>query len=60
MDLWIQPCARCPDLYGKAAAESAHQDLTLTGAGAVKDERVEEPTPVFGAVRRLREFLPGR
>jgi hypothetical protein len=42
MDLWIQPCARCADLYGKAAAESAHQDLTLTGAGAVKDERVEE------------------
>jgi len=36
MDLWIQPCARCPDLYGKSAAESAHQDLTLTGVGAVK------------------------
>lgn len=42
MDLWIQPCARCADLYGKAAAESAHQDLTLTGASAVKDERIEE------------------
>jgi hypothetical protein len=44
MDLWIQPCARCADLYGKAAAESAHQDLMLTGAcaGAVKDEPVEK------------------
>ena len=42
MDLWIQPCARCIDLYGKAAAESPHQDLTLNGVGAVKNERVEE------------------
>ncbi|TCK87191.1 hypothetical protein B0G74_7729 [Paraburkholderia sp. BL9I2N2] len=42
MDLWLQPCARCADLYGKAAAEPPHQDLTLNGAGAVKDARVEE------------------
>ena len=42
MDLWIQPCAQCADLYGKAAAEPPHQDLTFNGAGAVKDARVEE------------------
>jgi cytochrome c551/c552 len=42
MDLWIQPCARCADLYGKSAAEHPHQDLTLNGAGAVKDARAEE------------------
>jgi type I restriction enzyme R subunit len=32
MDLWIQPCARCADLYGKPATEPEHQDLTLKGA----------------------------
>lgn len=42
MDIWIQPCARCADLYGKTAAESAHQDLTLTSVGVVKEERVEQ------------------
>jgi hypothetical protein len=33
------PCARCTNLYGKAAAESAHHDLTLTGTAVVKDGR---------------------
>jgi hypothetical protein len=42
MDLWIQPCTRCADLYGKPATEPPHQDLTVTGAGAVKDARIEE------------------
>ena len=42
MHLWIQPCAWCADLYGESAAEHPHQDLTLNGAGAVKDARAEE------------------
>jgi hypothetical protein len=42
MDLWIQPCARCADLYGKSADEPPHDDLTLNGTGAVKDARVDE------------------
>ena len=42
MDLWIQPCARCADLYGKSADEPPHNDLTRNGGGAVKDARVEE------------------
>ena len=42
MDLWIQPCAPCADLYGKSADEPPHDALTLNGAGAVKDARVEE------------------
>ncbi|CAE6847553.1 hypothetical protein R70006_07405 [Paraburkholderia domus] len=42
MDLWIQPCAWCADLYGKPATEPPHRDLTLKGVGAVKGERREE------------------
>ncbi|MEC5408583.1 hypothetical protein VOM14_23820 [Paraburkholderia sp. MPAMCS5] len=42
MEIWIQPCTRCADLYGQPAVEPPHQDLTFNGAGAVKDERVEE------------------
>jgi hypothetical protein len=42
MDLWIQPCALCADLYGRPASEQPHKDLTLSGSGAVKDTRVEE------------------
>jgi hypothetical protein len=42
MDLWIQPCARCADLYGQPAATAPHRDLTLNDAGAVKDARVQE------------------
>jgi hypothetical protein len=41
MDLWIQPCTQCADLYGKAASEPPHQDLALNSAGAVKDARVD-------------------
>lgn len=37
MDLWIQPCRRCADLYGKLATEPPHADLTLDSASAVTD-----------------------
>ncbi|MFL9890200.1 hypothetical protein SAMN02787142_1559 [Burkholderia sp. WP9] len=42
MDLWIQPCAACADLYGQPAASSPHDRLALNNRGAVKDVRVEE------------------
>jgi len=42
MDLWIQPCALCAELYGKSAAEPPHADLTLNGVGAAPDQRKEE------------------
>ncbi|PMS17801.1 hypothetical protein C0Z16_36350 [Paraburkholderia rhynchosiae] len=42
MDLWIQPCTPCADLYGKPATETPHRELTLNGAGGVKDARAEE------------------
>jgi hypothetical protein len=42
MELWIQPCPPSADLYGQPAAVAPHEDLTLNGAGAVKDARVEE------------------
>ena len=41
MDLWIQPCAACADLYGQLAAINPHDELTLNGAGNVKDARIE-------------------
>ena len=53
MDLWIQPCARCADLYGQFAAEPPHQDLILNGAGTVKNARVEEH---YACVRCLAVF----
>ena len=42
MDLWIQPCALCADLYGQPSSVPPHGDLTLNGVGAVKDARAEE------------------
>lgn len=42
MDLWIQPCAQCAELYGKPSAEPGHPDLTLNGVGSANDERLEE------------------
>ncbi len=42
MDLWIQPCAPCADLYGQPATVEPHDDLTLNGAGAEKDATVEQ------------------
>jgi hypothetical protein len=36
MDLWIQPCTQCADLYGKPAAEPPHQDVTLNSAPRVE------------------------
>ena len=37
MELWIQPCASCADLYGQPATVEPHDTLTLNGTGAVKD-----------------------
>jgi hypothetical protein len=42
MNFWIQPCARCADLYGQSAGEPPHSGLALNGIGAVKDVRAEE------------------
>jgi len=42
MDLWIQPCAQCAELYGKPAAEPPHSELTLNGVGSVEEARREE------------------
>jgi hypothetical protein len=42
MELWIQPCAPCADLYGHPATVEPHDNLSLGGAGAVKNARVEE------------------
>jgi hypothetical protein len=42
MDLWIQPCAACADLYGQPAGNSPHDRLALNNRGAVTDVRVEE------------------
>jgi transposase-like protein len=42
MDLWIQPCAKCADLYGKPSTEAPHQELTLKGSGAAGESRVEQ------------------
>ena len=42
MDLWIQPCADCFELFGLPAAHRPHDTLTLNSRGAVKDERAEE------------------
>ncbi|ASV99591.1 hypothetical protein [Paraburkholderia aromaticivorans] len=42
MDLWIQPCAACADLYGQPAGHRPHDGLTLNHRGAGKDGRVEE------------------
>jgi hypothetical protein len=42
MDLWIQPSAACADLYGQLAAINPQDELTVNGAGNVKDARAEE------------------
>jgi len=43
MDLRIQPCSRCADLYGKPATEPPHPDLTLNNASVVvTDVHAEE------------------
>ncbi|OUL88066.1 hypothetical protein [Paraburkholderia hospita] len=42
MELWIQPCAPCADLYGQPSTVDPHDMLTLVGAGAVKDAQVEQ------------------
>ncbi|WNC88334.1 hypothetical protein RI103_11385 [Paraburkholderia sp. FT54] len=42
MELWIQPCTACFDLYGQPAAHRPHDNLTLNTRGAVKDVRIAE------------------
>jgi len=42
MDLWIQPCTRCADLYGNPATEPPHQYLIFIGAGEKREVRVDE------------------
>ncbi|ABE30486.1 hypothetical protein Bxe_A2487 [Paraburkholderia xenovorans LB400] len=42
MDLWIQPCAACADLYGQPASKGPHDRLKLNNRGAEKDVRAEE------------------
>jgi hypothetical protein len=44
MNVWIQPCAPGADLY-RQPASAPHHDLTLNGAGAVKDARLEVRWP---------------
>jgi hypothetical protein len=41
MDLWIQPCVPCAELYGQPSTVEPHGALTLSGAGAVKDAQVD-------------------
>jgi hypothetical protein len=42
MELWIQPCTPCADLYGQPAHAEPHDTLTLNGSGGVKDATVEQ------------------
>ncbi|BCF97400.1 hypothetical protein PPGU19_019690 [Paraburkholderia sp. PGU19] len=42
MELWIQPCTPCADLYGQPSTVEPHDTLTLIGADAVKDAQVEQ------------------
>ena len=42
MELWIQPCAPCADLYGQPSTVHPHDTLSLIVAGAVKDTQVEQ------------------
>ncbi|WP_148662151.1 hypothetical protein [Paraburkholderia phytofirmans] len=53
MDLWIQPCAACADLYGPLAATDPHDKLTPNGAGDMKDVRIESTTPACAAAAYL-------
>ena len=42
MDLWIQPCTACVDLYGRPAAVEPHNNLSSAGTGAAKDAQTEQ------------------
>jgi hypothetical protein len=42
MELWIQPCVPCADLYGQPSSVEPHETLTLNAPGAVKDAKAEE------------------
>ncbi len=41
MDLWIQPCVPCSELYGQPSTIEPHDALTLAGTGTVRDAQVE-------------------
>jgi hypothetical protein len=59
MDLWIQPCAACADLYGQLAAINPHDELKLNGAGKVKDARIEEHDTCGRSCGVLARILTG-
>jgi len=42
VELWIQPCEPCTDLYGHPSTVDPHDTLTLVGAGEVKAAQVEQ------------------
>jgi hypothetical protein len=43
MDLWIQPCAPCADLYGQPSTVQPHDNLSLKHVGGdVKGLRSEQ------------------
>jgi hypothetical protein len=42
MELWIQPCTACAELHGQPSTAEPHEDLSLAGAGAVKDAQAEQ------------------
>ncbi len=42
MELWIQPCAACADLYGQPATQSPHDILKLNGRGTSHAAQTEE------------------
>ena len=42
MELWIQPCAPCADLYGQPSTVHPHDTLSLIIAASVKDAQVEQ------------------
>ncbi|BEU28293.1 hypothetical protein [Paraburkholderia sp. 22B1P] len=42
LELWIQPCAPCADLYGEPSTVERRETLIRIGAGAVKDAQVEQ------------------
>ncbi|HKR46495.1 MAG TPA: hypothetical protein VJU59_43680 [Paraburkholderia sp.] len=42
MELWIQPCVPCADLYGQPSTVDPHDKLSLIVAGAVRNAQVEQ------------------
>jgi hypothetical protein len=42
MELWIQPCTPCADLYGQPSAVDPHAMLTVVEVGAVEDAGADQ------------------